>query len=128
METLIEKMTEKILVAVLCSIAAAFIFLPILFVVGFHHETGRGEHTGYVTAVETNGIVFKTNRAYLKTDTQSSQEDAYCVSDGAVYSQLQQYAISKTRVNVFYFSWISPGIATCQGENAIIYKVEAAAL
>ncbi len=35
--------------------------------------TNQGEHTGYVTAVEQEGLIWKTWRAYIKTDPQSSQ-------------------------------------------------------
>lgn len=91
---------------------------------GWHYETSRGEHTGYVTAVEKSGVFFKTGTAYIKTDTQSSQEDIYCVMDDAVQSDLQKYSLSKTHVNVYYFGWFSAGIANCAGEGEIIYKVE----
>ena len=91
---------------------------------GFHYETGRGEHTGFVTATEKHGIFFKTNTAYLKTDTQSSQEDNYCVIDEDVYSQLQRYSVEKTHLNVYFFSYFSAGIKNCDAEEAIIYKAE----
>lgn len=96
----------------------------ILPFVGWHYETARGEHTGYITAVERTGLIFKTNRVYLKTDTQSSQEDSYCVIDQDVYSQLQQYSTQKQHVNAYFFDWAVAGITNCKGEGAIIYKVE----
>lgn len=91
---------------------------------GFNYETARGEHTGYVTAVERSGIFFKTGTAYLKTDTQSSQEDSYCFIDKEVESQLQQHSLKKTHVNVYFYSLLSAGIANCAGEGAIIYRIE----
>lgn len=91
---------------------------------GFHYETGRGEHTGYVTAVERTGIFFKTGTAYIKTSTQSSQEDSYCVIDTAIESQLKEYAASAVQVDVYFYSLFSAGIANCAGEGQIIYKVE----
>jgi hypothetical protein len=109
---------------------ASLVFLGIIiFVVsipfvGFHYETGRGEHTGYITSVEKSGIWFKTNSAYLKTDTQSSQEDIYCVIDPEIYTQLQEVAKNKSWVNVYYFSWLSTGISNCGISGDIIYKVE----
>lgn len=107
----------------LCIAAVAWLILYVPFF-GFHYETSRGEHTGYVTAIEKHGVFFKTGTAYLKTDTQSSQEDDYCVIDQAVYDQLQQYSLTKTHVNVYFFGWFSAGIANCDGEGQIIYKVE----
>ena len=93
-------------------------------IAGFHYETGRGEHTGYITAVERTGIFFKTGRAYVKTDTQSSQEDTYCFMDSEIEKKLQEYSIKKVHVNIYYFSWFSSGIKNCEAEGAIIYKVE----
>lgn len=98
-------------------------FLPVYFI-GFHYETGKGEHIGSITAVQKQGIFFKTGRAYVKTDIQSSQEDDYCVIDEAVYSKLQKMAEQKEKVKVKYFSWFSAGIKNCESEEDIIYEVE----
>jgi hypothetical protein len=94
--------------------------LPFLVI---RYQTSSGEHTGYVTAIEKNGIIFKTGHAYVKTDTMSSQEDQYCVIDDAVYAQLQQYAANKTHVDIYYVSWLNAGIQNCAAEDAIITKV-----
>jgi hypothetical protein len=94
-------------------------------IVGFHYETSRGEHTGYITAVERNGIFFKTGRAYVKTDTQSSQEDSYCFIDKDIEKQLQEYSTKKIHANIYFFDWFSTGIANCGGNDiGIIYKIE----
>ncbi len=104
---------------------SVFILWLILWVplFGFNYETGRGEHTGYVTAVERSGIFFKTGTAYVKTDTQSSQEDTYCFIDKDIEEQLKDFSLKKTHVNVFFYSLFSAGITQCAGEGAIIYKV-----
>ena len=39
----------------------------------------NGSHTGYVTAIQQNGIFFKKYSVYFKTDKTSSQEDVYCI-------------------------------------------------
>jgi hypothetical protein len=115
----------KVFGAILGSLGiAAFLWLIIYVpIFGLHYETSKGEHTGYVTAVEKSGVFFKTGTAYVKTDTQSSQEDSYCVIDPDVYSQLQQASLSKIHVNVYYLGWFSAGIGKCNGEGEIIYKV-----
>lgn len=103
---------------------ALVILLVILFsIFGFHVNTGNGQHVGYVTSTETNGIFFKTHRAYIKTDTQSSQEDSYCVIDPAVFAQLGTFADQKAHVEVKYYSLMSAGISKCGGESAIISAV-----
>lgn len=104
------------------------IWLPIsyipVYIWGLKYETGKGEHVGYVTAVERYGLIYKTNRVYVKTDTQSSQEDDYCVIDKDVYSKLEELSKSKEKVSLKYFSWFDPGIKNCGNESDIIYEVE----
>lgn len=92
--------------------------------VGIHWNTGEGEHTGYVTAVQKQGVFFKTWRAYVKTETESSQEDTYCIVDPKVVKELQDAAKNKSLVTVSYFSWFAAGWANCQGEGDVISKIE----
>lgn len=87
---------------------------------GLHINTGDGQHTGYVTAVQRQGIIWKTWRAYIKTDVSSSQEDQYCVVDQNVVKQLQAAAESKERVTVTYFDWLFSGVANCAAEPDVI--------
>ena len=110
---------------------ALLILTPIVLVIipfftGIHYETGHGEHNGYITAVEKYGFFWKTGRAYLKTDTQSSQEDAYCVVDEKVYEQLQQAVTTKEHVVVSHRSWFIPAYWECGKEGAVIYAVKMA--
>lgn len=106
-------------------IVSMVLFIVAMPFVTIRYQTSSGEHTGYVTAVEKNGIIWKTGRAYVKTDTMSSQEDKYCVIDPDVYQQLQQYAATKTHVNVYYIDWLKKGLS-CEHEDGIITKVVAA--
>lgn len=84
----------------------------------------EGSHTGYITAVERNGIIWKTGRAYVKTDTQSSQEDNYCVKDPKVYDELVKAQTSKEKVTVKFNAPLVVANWDCGGENAIIYGVD----
>ncbi len=108
-------------------IVVLFIGALYALISGIHHETTVGEHTGYVTAVERRGLYFKTFRAYVKTDPQSSQEDEYCVVDPKVYSKLEELAQKKTQVTVSFNSWLISGQKNCAGEDAVIYYVIATA-
>ena len=97
------------------------IYVPVW---GLHYRvTTNGEHTGYITAVEQNGIIFKTYRVYLKTDLQSSQEDAYCVVDPVIFSDLEKVSREKTQVSVGYLSWLFSGVKNCGRESAVITSV-----
>jgi hypothetical protein len=67
----------------------------------FHSPT-NGEHTGFVTAIENSGYIFHTTSAYFKTNTQSSQEDKYCVTDPVVIDELKQYQESNQNITIEY--------------------------
>jgi hypothetical protein len=87
-----------------------------------------GQHTGYVTAVEQQGLIWKTWRAYVKTDPMSSQEDSYCVMDPSIIRQLQDAETSRALITVDY---ASPHIVwkwECDGEGSIITSLENDAL
>jgi hypothetical protein len=114
------------------SVGEVFIILVILAILGLAtvgsfvyipYQTGRGEHTGLVTAVEKSGLFFKTGRAYVKTDGQSSQEDIYCVTDEAVYQQLLEASREKKQVTVSHISVFSTGLK-CEGEPAIVISAQ----
>jgi hypothetical protein len=92
---------------------------------GWHRETSHGDHVGYITAVEKTGIWWKTGRAYLKTDTQSSQEDAYCVIDEGVYKQLKNFSAQKAHIKVEFADYMIRGWKLCgdAGEVAVIISV-----
>ncbi len=85
--------------------------------------TNNGQHTGYVTAVEQEGLIWKTWRAYVKTDPMSSQEDSYCVKDPAVVSQLQGIETSRSLVTVNYASPWLVWKWQCGGEGSIISSI-----
>ena len=113
----------KIIISLLLIIFLVSFFLVIPFV-GWHYECGQGEHTGYITAIQKQGIFFKTGRAYIKTDVSSSQEDAYCVVDDNVFNQLKELSEKKEKVTVKYLRWIASGIKNCEGEGEVIYEVK----
>lgn len=109
---------------ILIFVVALFLFSIGIGIFGLHVKTSNGAHVGYITATESNGMIFKTKNAYIKTDTQSSQEDQYCVTDDVVYKQLQELSKQKSHVEVEYIQYISNGITTCDAGNlSIITKV-----
>jgi len=108
-----------------------FVFIVVFFaskffINGWHYETTKGEHTGFVTAVERNGVFFKTGTAYVKTDLSSSQEDKYCVADSAVYNKLVELSKNHSRAVLQYVSWMRSGVRYCENEEAVI--IDAVAL
>jgi hypothetical protein len=99
-------------------------FLIYITIFGFHYETGRGNHSGYITAVQKQGLIFKTGRAYVKTDLSSSQEDVYCVEGDDVLQRLEQMAENKEKGTFQYKHYFSAGVTHCDGEGDIIYGVK----
>lgn len=109
----------KITIGTIISIALVIIFFNIT---GLHIITGNGSHVGYITAVEEGGLLFKTKTAYIKTDTQSSQEDSYCVIDEEVFFQLQALLRLHERVEISYFDYFINGITQCNSERGGIIE------
>jgi len=109
----------KIIITIVGLLVAWFLFWQ-LPVNGIHLNTGDGGHTGFITAVERNGIIWKTYTAYIKTDVSSSQEDLYCVIDTKVIEQLKEKAKNKEKVTIEYISWLGAGMRYCNAESAII--------
>jgi len=93
---------------------------------GIHVITTQdGSHTGYITAVEQNGLVFRTWSVYVKTDPQASQEDQYCITDSNLISQLQNYQDSRTLVTVTYYNYLIRGAEYCKSnDEAIVNGVQ----
>lgn len=112
-------------IALMDFIATMILCAPFFFLGmnGWHKDTGRGEHTGYVTAVEKEGVFWKTGRAYIKTDNSSSQENDYCVIDEGIYQKLQELARTKQPVTITHQSWFISGWKSCNNEGAIIIGV-----
>jgi len=86
---------------------------------GIHYRTiTNGTHTGFVTAVETTGILFKTTRVYVKTDAQSSQEDVYCLIDKSLIPILKELESSKQQITIKYDNYFIQGWRYCDAEPA----------
>lgn len=108
--------------ALLFSLVVVY-FIFVFPFVSWTYQTGYGNHTGYVTAVEKNGLIWKTGTAFIKSDTQSSQEDQYCIIDPNVYAELTAASEAKAHVTVGYTDWLHKAMQVCNGESAIITSV-----
>jgi C4-type Zn-finger protein len=97
-----------------------FVALAVTAIVGLHWEISNGEHTGYITAVETNGLIFKTDSIYIKSDVASTQEDRYCILDKKIKEQLKQKAINKEKVTLVYIDWFNYGWKYCKINDAAV--------
>lgn len=87
---------------------------------GLHIKVGEGQQTGYISAVETTGLIWKTGRVYIKPTLESTQEDIYCVADKSLLETLKVKSQNKENVTVKHISWVSSGAKNCAGEQAVI--------
>lgn len=110
---------------VFMTLISAFLIWVVLFVpiFGFNYNTGDGVQVGYISAVENNGVFFKTYTAYVKPTLESTQEDMYCVIDEDIIEKLILASEKKQNVKVGYYSLFSAGMKKCGGEGAIISEV-----
>jgi hypothetical protein len=106
----------SIIIAVLMVIAIMIGLL--VTAIGIHIETTRGgTHTGYVSAIEENGIWFITTSVYFKTDAQSSQEDRYCLIDKSLISLLREKEMNKEKVTITFNAYLAPGWKYCKSDD-----------
>jgi len=107
------------------TIAIFTIGFVLIGVVGIHIKTTEnGTHTGYVTAIETNGLIFKTVTVYFKTDVESSQEDAYCLIDKSLIPTLQQKQESQEKVTITFYDYLMTSWTECGTGTGIISGVK----
>ena len=72
----------------------------------------EGTHTGYVTAVEKEGMFVKHYRVYFKTEKQSSQEDQYCIpaDQKELANKLRDTQKKDEKITIFYNEKYTTGI------------------
>ncbi len=103
------------------------IFCIILIILAFsavNIGASRGEHTGLITAVESNdNILWDANLIYFKSSDETTQEEAYCIPDNLlekakeVSSKKQMITISFS--NDFWFMrW------DCNGGISIVNNIK----
>lgn len=115
---------EGLVVTVIVLVVIGFVGVCIASIAGLRSPTS-GQHTGIVTSVEQNGVIWKTYSAYIKTSAQATQEDRYCVTNPAVVVQLQQDADAVKEVTVHYGNGLFIWWSECKGaDESIITSVE----
>lgn len=120
--TIIEALVLLAVIGIILTIAVSII-AP--FFLHNFIETSKGNHTGYITAVEHNGLIWKKGRAYIKTDVSSSQEETYCVIDDNIYNQLEQKSQNKEKVTVEFKDYFIRGWTKCgDGDVGVITGIK----
>lgn len=81
--------------------------------------TTDGSHVGIVTAVENNGLIWKTTDVYVKSDATASSEDVYCATDRDVVAVLRKANIEGKKVELKYHSELVVAPWRCTGNDII---------
>ncbi len=53
----------------------------VLLFSGCIETVSNGTHSAQITAVQLDGLLFKTYTVYVKSDVSSSQEESYCIDE-----------------------------------------------
>ena len=116
--TLIEWLVSIVIVL---GILMIIVFIPLTMISGFTLTSTSGEHTGYVTATQQTGIIWKTWDVYFKTNTTSTQEDEYCVADSNLVSELQADQQNSKHITIQFAEgmWMMP-LWKCSGSDSAI--------
>jgi len=100
-------------------IVATVILFFLTFVVPLNVVVGKGEHKGYITAVDTSENFYShRTTVYFKTNLQTSQEDMYCINNGStdlIDKAKQALSASKNVVLKYEHVWLG-GWLNCDGD------------
>jgi len=107
------------------NVVAGFIVLVVILVIIFafwgirFSQVGQGEHSGFITAVDQRGYVFRNYDVYFKTDNSSSQEDEYCINRNNIGLIEKAKKANKLRkqVTLHYEGVRGIGLGLCMGSE-----------
>lgn len=93
------------------------VILFLLFVPFKFSTLGVGEHSGFITAVDQRGIIFRNYDIYFKTDNSSSQEDEYCINrnNTALIEEVKAANKARKQVTIHYEGVRGIGWGLCNG-------------
>lgn len=96
------------------AVAVMVVFGFIVYILGGIHlsQLGVGEHSGYITAIDQRGYIWRNYDVYFKTDNSSSQEDLYCIfrDDKGLIEKATEANQARKQVTITYkgvraFGW-----------------------
>lgn len=117
--TLIELLVILLIVFL---VGAVFLF-PLWFK---WSQLGRGQHTGYVTAIDERGYIWKNYDVYFKTDNSSSQEDTYCVhrNNQELAQELKEASQNRQQITITYEGVRGVGLAQCHATEILSFSTD----
>lgn len=92
---------------------------------GIEVKNNEGSYTGYVTAVEQNGAIFKGWNVYLKTELDSSNEDIACINreNQELIERLKKAQEKKENITVEYEGVWQYKIGKCPNTNWMVINI-----
>lgn len=86
--------------------------------------TAQGTHTGYITAIEhQSNIIWGADILYFKTDSQSSQEDVYCINNNLL-DEARKFQQNRTLVTITFQNDFLMWAWDCNGGSTIITEIQ----
>jgi hypothetical protein len=91
------------------------IVLSLISLSGCWVTTRKASQIGYITNVETDGLIVKSNCVYLRTSLESSKEETWCVENENVRRQLEDARDKGTKIKINYHDefFYMPGRCGC---------------
>jgi hypothetical protein len=103
-----------------------FLFFILSLATGLPIQNNEGNYTGYVTAVEKNGAIFKGMNVFIKTELESSNEDIACVAieNQELIAELRKAQEEKRNVTFEYYGLVQFPIGECPNSNWSITSIK----
>lgn len=117
---------KPILIIISITLILTLVVLGIYFTSGIK-VTRDAQQIGYVSAIENNGIIFRANFVYIKSELESSQEEMWCVKDEKVLEQLNEARDNRQRIKIIYYDQVFYHPSDCHNSskhNGMIEKIE----
>jgi len=101
------------------------VLLGLAIILPIKITTGTGEHTGYITAIDEKGIFWKNYHVYFKTETESSQEDEYCIIrfDKDLANKAKGISKEKQLVSLKYETFVTLHPSFCHASQITGFEV-----
>lgn len=102
-----------------------FLFILVLSPIRFNTEQG-GTESGYVVAVDQEGIFYPNYHIFLKNDTAQTEAVDYCINlnNKQLADQLKEYGRTKQRVEIEYTGVRGYGWHLCGYEEITAVRAE----
>ncbi len=108
-----------------CCLIPLVLIIPIAVILWmFGTPITNGQQRVTVTAIDSHGLIWKTERVFVRAIEESDLEDRYCITSDEIKTKLRDANISRQQVLIGYNKPSFVGPWECGKEYAIIQSVE----